>query len=186
MALQCRSHYSNCHYVGKVDAIQHFSNKYGPGLRYVVFISNDTGSHMSTNTIVSTMEKAKSCYGSTGGVTVTGHEPCIQHRFISQLFQEVKGIGLTTCLDMTQSKLEIPDTLLDKTDFVILGLTSVPISEQEHTIQLWKLLEEKQIPYIVKYIIKPGPMESELVMAHMISNCRFCKRVEIVSAFQRQ
>ena len=63
---------------------------------------------------------------SGGGVTATGGDPVLQHRFITRLFTQLKEEGVHTALDTSGfCRYEDVKPLIDVTDLVILDIKAV-------------------------------------------------------------
>ncbi len=60
------------------------------------------GTDMTIDEVMKIIEKDRSFYRkSGGGVTISGGEPMVQHKFTTALLKECKSKGLHTCLDTT-------------------------------------------------------------------------------------
>lgn len=131
--------------IGSVYSLETFSTTDGPGIRTNVFLQGcpkrcvfccnpetqamaDPKKHpefaMSSCELVSLVDK----YGEWlkprgGGVTVSGGEALVQPDFVSDLFQRVHALGLTTCLDTAcYGNKTRWDKVLPHTDHVLLCL----------------------------------------------------------------
>ena len=73
---------------------------------------------------------------SHGGVTVSGGEPLLQAKFITQLFKKLKELKIHTCLD-TAGSIKINDDikeLLNYTDLVLLDIKHIDNEKSIHLV----------------------------------------------------
>lgn len=113
-----------------------------------------------------------------GGLTVSGGEALMQHRFVLRLLAGAKGMGIHTALD-TNGYLgdRLGDDDLETIDLVILdlkawtperhkALTGMDVAP---TLELARRLAEKRRPVWLRYVLVPGwsddPAEYEGVAA---------------------
>ncbi|MBQ8577034.1 MAG: pyruvate formate lyase-activating protein [Clostridia bacterium] len=105
----------------RVHSFQSLGAVDGPGIRYVIFlqgcpyhcpychnpdtqpllaVTNENGGGEYTVTeLADRVERYKSYFGETGGVTVSGGEPLLQKEFMAEFFAECHRRGIGTCLD---------------------------------------------------------------------------------------
>ena len=130
-----------CEIVGRISSFQSLGTVDGPGVRYVVFMQGCSlrckcchnpetwdmqgGREYTVQEVMKRIERCKSYFGSDGGVTVSGGEPLLQARFVTQLFQFCRQSGISTCLD-TSGCIINDDVvqLLQYTDTVLLDYKS--------------------------------------------------------------
>ena len=129
----------------------------GPGVRYTAYLSGcplrclychnpDTwnmrmGEHVDVETVLADIGKyARFISVSGGGLTVSGGEPLLQPRFVTELFRGVKlRHGMHTALDTAGSLGDrAPDELLDLTDLVLLDIKSGK-PDQYRRVTSWEL-----------------------------------------------
>lgn len=129
--------------IGKIHSIETFGTVDGPGIRYVVFMQGcnlrcqychnpDTwvcsnGTDYSVEEIVTDISKYLRYIE---GVTVSGGEPLLQIDFVTELFSEVKKLGLHTAIDTSGSVFNINNltkinTLMEVTDLVLLDIKHI-------------------------------------------------------------
>ena len=121
---------------GRIHSFQSLGTVDGPGVRCVVFMQGcplrcacchnpDTwdisaGEVTEVDELVKKMERFKS-YIAKGGVTVSGGEPLMQAKFVTEFFKKLKLMGIHTALDTSgcvwNSDVE---ELLNYTDLVLL------------------------------------------------------------------
>lgn len=130
---------------GRVHSFETFGAVDGPGIRFVVFMqgcplrckychNRDTwdtkkGTEYTVQEIIEKAKRCKPYMESTkdGGITVSGGEPLLQAKFVTELFKEAHKNGMTTCLDTSGNIYideEIKD-LLKVTDIVLLDIKHI-------------------------------------------------------------
>lgn len=138
-------------YMAKIHSFESMGAVDGPGLRFVVFLQGcvmrcaychnpdswdfDAGKEYSVEECIKEILKYKNYFGDKGGVTVSGGEPLCQIDFVTELFSELKKLGVHTCLDTSGimfNKLmqEKFDKLIQVTDLFLLDIKH--IDEQKH------------------------------------------------------
>ena len=131
--------------LGSVYSLESCSTTDGPGIRTVFFLQgcpkrclfccnpetqalSDPRQHpefaMSSSEAVSLVGKYQEWLRPQGGgITISGGEPLIQASFVSDVFQRVHGLGLTTCLDTAcHGDKAVWDKVLPHTDVILLCL----------------------------------------------------------------
>jgi pyruvate formate lyase activating enzyme len=177
---------------GKIHSFESFGTVDGPGLRFVVFMQgcafrclychNPDAFEMNHATyeftpmdVYQRMQRFKPYY-KRGGITVSGGEPLLQPKFVSELFQLCKNDGIHTAIDTAGIALsdEVKEAL-DHTDLVLLdikcidpqihiSLTGNPL---EPTLAFAEYLAEKEIPTWIRYVLVPGITDDdELIERH--------------------
>lgn len=166
---------------GRVHSIETFGTVDGPGIRYVIFLQGcnfrcaychnpDTWSCNAgtLETVESLIEDIKKYTRYIEGVTVSGGEPLLQVEFVTELFSEVKKLGLNTCIDTSGSEFgkiqrsKIED-LLTVTDLVLLDIKH--IDEEKHiwltgntnknVLEFSKYLSDIGKPVWLRYVLVP-------------------------------
>lgn len=100
---------------GGVNSIQTLGTVDGPGIRFVVFMqgcplrcvychnpetwSFEGGDLYTPEELYDKIKRYKSYFGDTGGITVSGGEPLMQAKFLTELFKLCKADGIHTCID---------------------------------------------------------------------------------------
>ncbi len=124
---------------GNIHSIQTLGTLDGPGVRFVIFMQGcnlrcgcchnpDTwecgaGKEYSVTELADKIERYRSYFGKDGGVTVSGGEPLLQAKFVSELFRECKRRGINTCLDTSGDILnDDVKELLAVTDRALLDI----------------------------------------------------------------
>ena len=180
-------------HMGYVHSLESFGSVDGPGVRYVIFLSgcpmrcqfchNPDTWEMKKGTLYSAddlLEKAlryRNYWGDKGGITVSGGEPLMQIRFVTELFTEAKKRGIHTCLDTSgitfhpenPAVLEQFDRLMAVTDLVLLDIKHIDPTEheklcsqpQQPVMAFESYLEEKKIPVWIRHVVVPGITDQE-------------------------
>ena len=131
--------------IGKVHSIETFGTVDGPGVRYVIFLQGcnlrcqychnpDTwlysgGKEYSIDKLIADISKYLRYIE---GVTVSGGEPLLQMDFVTELFAEVKKLGLSTAIDtsgilfdFTEDTIVKFNKLMEVTDLVMLDIKHI-------------------------------------------------------------
>ncbi len=177
---------------GRVHSIESCGTVDGPGIRMVVFLNGcpmrclychnpDTwdpkgGTLTSVEELLAQYDKMKHFY-TKGGITVSGGEPLMQIRFVTELFTEAKKRGIHTCLDTSgitfhpenPAVLEQFDRLMAVTDLVLLDIKHIDPTEheklcsqpQQPVMAFESYLEEKKIPVWIRHVVVPGITDQE-------------------------
>ena len=181
----------------------------GPGLRYVAFFQGcklrckychnpdtwrlNSGIEMTSTELLQDALKYKSYMKfSGGGFTASGGEPLLQARFITELFKLLVKQGIHTALDTSghgdRSNIE---ELLSYTNLVLLDIkTMQPEKYRELTaadlypvLDLAELLNKKQIPVWIRYVVVPDLTDSEQdidALAKYLKGLSNIERVELL------
>lgn len=173
----------------RIQSIESFGAVDGPGLRYVVFFqgcqfkcrychNRDTWSMTGgfDKTLSDMLREIKSYMNfyrpNKGGVTCSGGECTLQMPFVTNLFRQVKELGLTTCLDtngyITRYDNQLEE-LLEVTDLVMLDIKHM--DEELHkklthvtnrfTLDFARYLHKKKIHMWIRYVVVPGWSDQE-------------------------
>lgn len=168
---------------GKIHSIETFGTVDGPGIRFVIFMqgctlkckychnrdtwNTKTGKSVSNTELIKEILKYKSYIDtSNGGVTVSGGEPLLQAEFITELFKELKSLGIHTALD-TAGAIPISDQikeLLKYTDLVLLDIKHINPEKcvnltgfsNKNTLEFAKYLNNIGLPTWIRQVLVPG------------------------------
>lgn len=182
----------------------------GPGLRFITFLQGcnmkclychnrdtwekDRGDVYSVDDVAKKVESLKGFYKSNqGGITATGGEPLLQSEFVSDLFDRVHSIGLTTALD-TSGHVELTDSVksvVGKTDFLLLDLKSLDDKIHKKLVGVKRDLVIPFMDYVktlettvwLRYVYLPGYTDSEKNLTDLvefINGFENVKRVDIL------
>lgn len=135
--------------MGLVHSFETFTTVDGPGIRFILFLSNcplrckychnpDTwackGKEYSVDEIVNEILKYKNYY-KNGGVTISGGEPLLQIDFVIDIFKKLKKYNMHTAIDTSgitfnENQIEKFDELNKYTDLYLLDIKE--IDEKKH------------------------------------------------------
>ena len=106
----------------------------------------------------------------SGGLTISGGEPLVQHRFVSRLFSAAKAMEIHTALDTNGHLGErLSDEELKSIDLVLLDLKTWD-SERHHqltghdnapTLEFARRLAQKNRPIWLRFVLVPGISDGE-------------------------
>jgi pyruvate formate lyase activating enzyme len=100
-----------------------------------------------------------------GGLTISGGEPLLQHRFVLKLFAAAQQLGVHTALDTNGSLGErLSDEDLSCIDLVMFGLKAITpevhqrlTSTDNQTVhQFARRLADKRRPVWIRFVVVPG------------------------------
>ena len=198
--------------IGNIHSIETFGTVDGPGIRYVIFLQGcpmrcaychnpDTweigaGKNMNVDEIVEDVSKYKRYIE---GITVSGGEPLLQIDFVIELFEKVKSIGLSTCIDTSGILFNINnvefknkvDKLLEFCDLVMLDIKHIDNDSHhkltghgnENILEFAKYLSDKNIPVWIRHVLVPGINEDELTLKRLrdfIETLNNVEKIEIL------
>ena len=102
----------------RVHSFESFGTVDGPGIRYIIFLqgcflgckycqNRDTwdsksGELISVEEIVNRILNYKNYIVPSGGVTISGGEPLIQAKTLTNLFMKLKSYGIHTAIDTSR------------------------------------------------------------------------------------
>ncbi len=127
-----------------------------------------------------------------GGITVSGGEPLMQAKFLTQLFQACKDVGIHTTVDSSGFYLnKHVKATLALTDLVLLDVkapneelhkyvTSTPLAK---TLRFAEYLMEQNIPMWIRHVLIPDitdPPEIVRESARLIKTFKGVERVELL------
>lgn len=194
----------------KVHSIDTFGTHDGPGIRLVIFtqgclfrcvychnpdtqdLETDKMRIVETSEILELLEKEKTYFGKTGGLTVSGGEPTLQAPALIELFKECKKYGFNTCLDTCGAVFnQTVQELYDLTDIVMLDVKHIdPIWHQkltkasnENVLKNANYREQSGKEMWLRYVLVPGWTDQEEYLeawAKYFAPYKSIKRVEII------
>jgi pyruvate formate lyase activating enzyme len=100
-----------------------------------------------------------------GGLTISGGEPLLQHRFVLKLFAAAQALGVHTTLDTNGSLHErLTDEDLGAIDLVMLGLKAfspalhrrITGHDNEQVLQFAHRLADHHRPMWIRFVLVPG------------------------------
>ena len=196
--------------LGKIHSIESFGTVDGPGIRFVIFMQGcslkckychnrdtwkiNSGTSISVSELLKQIQNYKSYMdNSGGGVTVSGGEPLLQAEFVTELFKELKNMGIHTALD-TAGSLPISNQikeLLKYTDLVLLDIKHIDSSKaanltglsNENNIEFAKYLNNLKIPVWIRQVLVPGYTDDKFdlqKLKHFIDSLENVEKVELL------
>ena len=194
----------------RVHSIETFGTVDGPGIRFVVFLqgcplkcmychNRDTWEINAGNitNISDLVDEIKRYFpyikSSNGGVTVSGGEPLLQAKMVTELFKELKKYNVHTALD-TAGSLPINDDikkLLNFTDLVLLDIKHI-VDEKakvltgmsnKNNLTFAKYLSDNNIPVWIRQVIVPGYTDDKkdlLLLKDFLSTLTNVKKIELL------
>ena len=190
---------------GRISKIESLSAVDGPGLRFVVFMQgcpqrcafchNPETWDLSGGQVIESGELAEKIlrtklYLKSGGVTVSGGEPLLQARFLTEVFKKLKAEGINTALDTSGCALNADIAeLLTLTDLILLDIkfTSELKYERysagslEQTLLFLKELLRLDKEVIVRYVVIPGINDADIAELKSLCAPFSCvKKIELL------
>ena len=195
---------------GRIHSIESFGTVDGPGIRFVVFMQGcplkckychnrdtwnlDGGHTITSDELVKEIMHYKSYMdNSGGGITISGGEPLLQAKFITELFVKLKKKKIHTAID-TAGSLPITDEikgLLDLTDLVLLDIKHIDNEKaikltgtsNKNNIEFAKYLSNINKPMWIRQVLVPGYTDDEtdlLKLKEFINSLNSVENVEIL------
>ncbi len=194
----------------RVHSIETFGTLDGPGIRFVIFLqgcplkclychNRDTwdtnlGNITEVTDLVSEIKRyVPYMKSSGGGVTVSGGEPLLQAKIITELFKELHKLDIHTCID-TAGSLPINDdivNLLKVTDLVLLDIKHIDDEKSKiltglsnkNNLDFAKYLSDNNIPVWIRQVILPGYTDDEndlLKLKDFIESLSNVEKIELL------
>ena len=100
-----------------------------------------------------------------GGLTISGGEPLLQHRFVLKLFAAVQAVGVHTALDTNGSLHDrLSDEDLQSIDLVMLGMKAfspdlhhrITGNDNEAVLEFARRLAALRRPMWIRFVLVPG------------------------------
>ena len=199
--------------VGYVHSYEVGSTVDGPGLRFVGFLTGcllrcqfchnpDTwhkrnGHQVPVSRAMRQIGKyAKVLKLSGGGITLSGGEPMVQRKFVTQVFRRCKALGMHTAME-TSGRLgdRFTDAELQDIDLQILDIKGgdpatfqkVSGHPQAPTLEFARRLSALGRPAWIRFVLVPGHTDSHdnvEKLAEFVAGLRNVERVEILPFHQ--
>lgn len=193
--------------IGKIHSIETFGTVDGPGIRFVIFMQgctlkckychnrdtwkSNSGTPITVDELVKEILNYKSYMdNSGGGVTVSGGEPLLQVEFVTELFKNLKDIGIHTALD-TAGSIPISNNikeLLKYTDLVILDIKHIDEQKSinltgfsnKNNLEFAKYLSNINLPVWIRQVLVPGYTDNKFDLQSLKSFIDTLNNVEKV------
>lgn len=158
----------------------------GPGVRFVLFLQGcplscgychnpetrafDGGKTATVTEIMAKVSRCRSYFGKKGGITVSGGEPLMQAKFITELFKECRKAGIHTCIDTSGCILSDDiEEMLNYTDLCLLDIKMTNNEDYKKLIGcdmsaplgFLQKLSEKDVKVWLRQVIVEGINDNE-------------------------
>ncbi|KAJ3337741.1 hypothetical protein HDU93_000631 [Gonapodya sp. JEL0774] len=202
---------------GYVHSTESMGSLEGPGNRFLVFLTGcmcrclycenpDTwdvqkgGKLTPVSQLISHARRLLPYYTrsvGSGGVTVSGGDPLVQHDFLAAfLYAAKRELGLHTCVETTGlGTRRAVETVLPWTDLVLLCIKGTNPTTYSHITQtpsrsfsrlhaFISNLDERRIPWWCRYVVVPGLTDRETDVDELVeminTRGKGCERVELL------
>lgn len=153
--------------IGKVHSFETFGAVDGPGIRFIIFMqgcslkckychNRDTwdlhsGTPYTSSEILEKILRYKNYFlSSGGGVTVSGGEPLLQYKFLTQLFTLLKKENIHIAID-TSGSVDLTDDIKKLIDLADLFLLDIKCINDKICKELTGVSNEKELAF-AKYL----------------------------------
>lgn len=192
---------------GRIHSIETFGSLDGPGIRYVVFLQGcplrclychnvdtwvcDSGTVKSADELVSDILRYRN-FIATGGVTLSGGEPLLQHEFTTQVIKKCQENGLHTAIDTSGAiPLKICKEAIDTADLILLDIKAlspdlckkITGQDNKNALDILRYREEIGKPVWIRHVIVPGlTLDTAKLqeLADFLSQFRCITKVELL------
>ena len=166
--------------IGYIHSTETFGAVDGPGIRFVIFLQGcplrclychnpdswclKDGKKRSIHSLVKEIKPYMN-YLKNGGVTSSGGEPLMQHKFCYALVKKLKKLHLHVALDTAGSlPLKYTQTIIDKSDMLLLDIKALQNkldvkltgSSNSNTLKTLKYGEASKKRVWLRHVIVPG------------------------------
>lgn len=196
---------------GKIHSIDTFGTLDGPGIRTVVFMQGcalrcqychnpDTwdcdaasAQEVTIPEIMTIIKRGRPYFeASGGGVTFSGGEPLLQHKFVREALQKCREINIHTAIDT--SLYISPCIVKQMLPFTNLFLADIKhISEQKSilitgagnksNLENLRLISKNRVPIWIRYVVVPDLTDADediAKMAEFVSRLDSVKRIDLL------
>lgn len=195
--------------IGNISSFESMGLVDGPGVRYVIFLQgcplrcaychnpetwniNEKKTQMTAQELLNKVKRYMVYFKNGGGVTVSGGEPLLQAKFVTEFFKLCKQNNIHTCLDTSGcgDERDYAD-LLDYTDLILLDVKAiVPENYQKLTgraidkfEKFLDICQEKDKKLWIRQVIIPDyndTEESVLRLKEFVKNLHNVEKVELL------
>lgn len=195
---------------GYLHSVETFGSVDGPGVRFVAFLSGCamrckfchnpdtwqmTGEKIEAKDLLKRALRYKAYWKNNGGITVSGGEPMLQCKFVTEFFRLAKSEGIHTTLDTSAQPWDKNDEnfsqLLKVTDLVILDIKETNDEAHKeltgHTnqniIEFAHHLSDIGKPMWIRHVLVPGVTDGEeslKELKQLIKGLKTVEKVEIL------
>ena len=194
----------------RIHSFESFGTVDGPGIRFVIFMqgcslkckychNRDTwdlcgGTEYTLEEVLEKIEKYKNYFmPSGGGVTVSGGEPLLQIKFVTELFTILKNKNIHTAVDTSGNFIITEDIkkLIDLTDLFLLDIKCINDEICKDLTGVSNKLELEFAKYLssikkdmwIRQVIVPGITDKEedlLKLREFINSLNCVRNVEFL------
>lgn len=193
--------------VGNIASFETMGLVDGPGVRFVAFLQGcplrcaychnpetwdpKVGKiQMTPEELVKKIKRYRVYFKDGGGVTISGGEPLLQAKFVTEVFKLCKQEGIHTCLD-TSGYGDDYDELLDYCDLIILDVKELNPDKYKNLVgkeidkfsKFLKTCQEKNKKMWFRQVIVPGyndTKESVLALKEFADNFSNIEKIELL------
>lgn len=193
--------------VGNIASFETMGLVDGPGVRFVVFLQGcplrcaychnpemwnpkEAKIQMTPEELVKKIKRYRVYFKDGGGVTISGGEPLLQAKFVTEVFKLCKQEGIHTCLD-TSGYGDDYDELLDYCDLIILDVKELNPDKYKNLVgkeidkfsKFLKTCQEKNKKMWFRQVIVPGyndTKESVLALKEFASKFSNIEKIELL------
>ena len=192
---------------GRIHSIESFGSLDGPGIRYVLFLqgcplqclychnvdtwSYEGGTVKTADEVVMDILRYRS-FIATGGVTLSGGEPLLQHEFAKEIMRKCHEHSIHTAIDTSGAvPLRICKEAIDEADLVMLDIKAlspelckkITGQDNKNALEILRYREETGKAVWIRHVIVPGlTLDTELLeeLAEFLSQFKCIKKVELL------
>ncbi len=201
---------------GRVHSLETFGSVDGPGVRFVAFLQGCAmrcrychnpetwalgGEEWTASRLFERAWKYHNYWGKnlqSGGITISGGEPLLQMKFVTEVFRLAKEKGVHTAVDTAGQPFSFSEPfvsefneLLEVTDLFLLDLKEM--NEQKHIaltghtnkniLEMAKYLSDNGKDMWIRHVLVPDLTDDESGLKEMssfIGSLKTVKRVEVL------
>lgn len=192
---------------GYIHSIETFGMLDGPGIRVVIFLqgcalrcafchnpdswTKESETMMSPEEVLKFVQRYKSYFKDTGGVTFSGGEPLFQSDFLLECLKLLKEDGIHTCIDTSGAGNNNYEEILKYTDLVIFDVKALTDEDYEELVnfrrnrseEFLELCQSMEKSLWLRQVIIPGYNDNiEYIeeLAEYIKPIKFVEKIELL------
>ena len=193
--------------LGNISSFETMGLVDGPGVRFIVFLQGcplrcaychnpemwnpkEEKIQMTPEELVKKIKRYRVYFKDGGGVTISGGEPLLQAKFVTEVFKLCKQEGIHTCLD-TSGYGDDYDEILDYCDLIILDVKELNPDKYKNLVgkeidkfsKFLKTCQEKNKKMWFRQVIVPGyndTKESVLALKEFADKFSNIEKIELL------
>lgn len=194
---------------GYIHSFESFGTVDGPGIRFVIFMQGcpmrclychnpDTwgagGTPYTAEEVAKNALRYKNYFTGGGGVTVTGGEPLLQIKFVTELFSVLRKQGVHVALDTSGITFDGGseyERLLDVTDLVLLDIKHIDNDTHlrltgrpnENALKFAKFVSDRGVDLWIRHVLLEGYTDDDDSLKRLkefIKTLKTVKKVEVL------